>query len=341
MITVIVFSKNECTPCKNTIQLLQDLKPKLDFDLIIIDIEGKKDLLKKYGQEIPVVKIGPYTLSGLLDEQKLAMTIQAAKDRENQLMEHDDKRYQKRIDQGRNVSGLDRFTYWLSKYYIWVITFFLTLYVGLPFLAPVLVRAGATGPANIIYTIYRPLCHQLAFRSWFLFGEQPFYPREMAGMDQIQSYEDITNQNEIDVRAAQKFVGNEQIGYKVALCERDTAIYASMLFFALVFIISGRKLKSLPWYIWLFIGLIPIGLDGGSQLPSLAANLPTWIPLRESTPIIRTITGTLFGLTTAWYLFPLIEESMAETKTVLLEKFEYQRLKVGSKNSSEHADRSL
>lgn len=282
---------------------------------------------------MPVVKIGPYTLSGALDEQKIMMTINAAIDREKQLLEFGDKKYQKRINQGRNFSNIDKVSLWLSKYYIWIISFFLFLYVGLPFLAPVFLKFGAEIPAKVIYTIYKPLCHQLAFRSWFIYGEQPFYPRELAGLSQILSYEDITNESTVDIRAAQKFTGNEIVGYKVALCERDTAIYASMLLFALAFIVSGRRIKSLPWYFWLFIGLIPIAFDGGSQLPSLANNLPAWIPLRESTPLLRTITGTLFGFSTAWYLFPLIEESMAETKAILLEKYEYQRSKIGEPNS--------
>ncbi len=327
MISVIVYSKSDCEPCKKTIDSLNRLKTEFQFELVTIDIEGKSDLLNKYGREIPVVKIGPYTLQGLIEERKLAMTIQAAIDREKQLLELDDKHFQKRIEKGRNFSRLDKISLWLSKYYIWLITLFLTLYVGLPFLAPVLARNGADLPAKVIYTIYKPLCHQLAFRSWFLFGEQAFYPREIAGLDGILNYEDISGQTEIDVRQAQKFIGNEIVGYKVALCERDTAIYASMLLFTLVFIISGRRLKSLPWYIWLVIGLIPIGLDGASQLPSLVSSMPSWIPLRESNPLLRTITGTLFGLTTAWYLFPLIEESMLETKTILLEKIEYQRYK--------------
>ena len=156
-------------------------------------------------------------------------------------------------------------------------SFFLVLYVGLPFLAPVFLRNGAFLPAKIIYTIYKPLCHQLAFRSWFIFGEQPFYPRELAGIEGLSSYEDITNSVEIDIRAAQKFVGNETLGYKVALCERDIAIYASMLLFVIAFIISRRRIKPLPWYIWIIIGLVPIALDGVSQLPGLASNLPSWI----------------------------------------------------------------
>ena len=44
------------------------------------------------------------------------------------------------------------------------------------------------------------------------------------------------------------------------------------------------------------------------------------MPVRESTPIIRTITGVLFGFTTAWYIYPLIEETMLETRRMLTRK---------------------
>ena len=327
MTTVIVYSRTDCEPCKKTIELLENLKKEYSFDLVRIDIDSNKELEKKYGKEIPVVKIGPYTLGGVIDESKLIVTIKAAIDRDHQLVEVGDKQYQKRISSGRSFSSFDSFSLKLSKLYIWLIVFFLTVYVGLPFLAPVLQNNGAEFPAKIIYTIYKPLCHQLAFRSWFIFGEQPFYPRELAGIEGILSYEDITNSSEINIREAQKFTGNDTLGYKVALCERDVAIYASMLLFSIAFIVSGRRIKSLPWYIWIMIGLVPIAIDGVSQLPGLASNLPPWF-LRESTPLLRTITGTLFGFTTAWYLFPLIEESMNETRMVLEEKRAFQEQKM-------------
>jgi uncharacterized membrane protein len=93
-----------------------------------------------------------------------------------------------------------------------------------------------------------------------------------------------------------------------------------MFLFGLVFVLTGKKIKPLPWYFWLAIGLVPIGLDGFSQLPGLASGMPAWVPIRESTPLLRVITGSLFGLTTAWYLFPLMEESMKETRTLLSTK---------------------
>jgi len=61
--------------------------------------------------------------------------------------------------------------------------------------------------------------------------------------------------------------------------------------------------------------MFPIALDGFSQLPGLIPGLPDIIN-RESTPFLRTLTGALFGLMTAWYLFPLIEVSMKETRAM-------------------------
>ncbi len=51
------------------------------------------------------------------------------------------------------------------------------LYASLPIVAPMLMQMGWTGPANVIYTVYKPMCHQFAFRSIFLYGDQTFYPR--------------------------------------------------------------------------------------------------------------------------------------------------------------------
>jgi uncharacterized membrane protein len=303
--------------------LLSSLHEELDFNFSVIDISLSEDLQSKYEGKTPFVKIGPYTISNDVDLPSLKMTIMAAIDRDKQLKDVGDNQYSKRIESGRKITNIDKVTLWLSKSYIWLMVFFLSLYVGLPFLAPYFLKIGANLPANIIYTMYKPLCHQLAFRSWFIFGEQPFYPREAAGIEGVLTYEDISGQTVINLREAQKFKGNEFVGYKVAICQRDVAIYGSMLLFGLIFVISGRRLKSIKWYVWVLVDIIPIGFDGLSQMPGLANNLPEWIPIRESNPVLRTVTGSLFGFFTAWYLFPLIEESMVETRTILTEKIKY------------------
>lgn len=322
LINVLAYVRNADQQHQIT-DMLEKLKTEIDFNFQIIDISDSEDLIKKYGVVSPYVKVGPYTLSGEIFVSNLKMTILAAADRERQLTEVGDDQYHQRIEAGRKITKLDKVSLWLSKSYIWLMIFFLSLYVGLPFLAPYFLKTGAELPANIIYTIYKPLCHQLAFRSWFIFGEQPYYPRSAAGIEGVITYEEISNQPVINIREAQKFKGNDFTGYKVALCQRDIAIYASMLFFGLIFVLSGRKIKSIKWYIWILIAIVPIGFDGVSQLPGLASSLPEWLPVRESNPTLRSITGSLFGFFTAWHLFPLIEESMAETRTIVTEKIKY------------------
>ena len=320
---VLVYVIEDDEKSLRVLERINKIKNDLEFDLKIITLEESSDLFKKYGKDSPVVKVGPYTLEGDTDINHLRITISAAIDRDRQLTDVGDTKYKKRMNSGRKFTKFDGISLWLSKSYIWLIALFLSLYVGLPFLAPVFLKSGLTLPAKAIYLVYKPLCHQLAFRSWFLFGEQTFYPRALAGIEGVLTYEDITGQSQVNIREAQRFLGNDIVGYKVAFCERDIAIYGSMLLFTVFFILSGRRIKSLPWYIWVAIGLIPIGIDGVSQLPGLATSLPSWLPMRESTPMLRTITGTLFGITTAWYLFPLIEESMRETAMILTEKKAY------------------
>jgi len=89
--------------------------------------------------------------------------------------------------------------------------------------------------------------------------------------------------------------------------------------FGIIFSITGKKIPSLPLVAWFILGIVPIGLDGVSQIIS---QLP-WdiIPLRESTPLLRSITGGLFGFTTAWFGYPIVEESMADTRKVMAVKF--------------------
>ena len=69
----------------------------------------------------------------------------------------------------------------LSRNWLVIVLGFLLVYTSLSLTAPVLMKAGYEGAADIVYKIYGPLCHQFAFRSVFFFGEQTFYPREVAG----------------------------------------------------------------------------------------------------------------------------------------------------------------
>jgi uncharacterized membrane protein len=124
--------------------------------------------------------------------------------------------------------------------------------------------------------------------------------------------------DEENLTAARRFVGDEHLGYKVALCERDVAIYGGIFLGGLVFGLIRSRLKPLPVWLWLLLGVLPIALDGGTQL--LSAFDFFSFPVRESTPLLRTITGLLFGLMNVWLAYPYVEESMLETRAQVAAK---------------------
>jgi uncharacterized membrane protein len=202
---------------------------------------------------------------------------------------------------------------------------FVGLYATLPFVAPTMMKMGLTGPANVLYTMYSPMCHQFAFRSLFLYGEQPFYPRESVGTD-YRPYEAYAEQYSLPqsssaedfnfafIMGARDFRGNEQMGYKTTLCARDVAIWLTMFIGGLIYAIPAvrKRLRPVPWWLYLIAGLGPIGLDGFSQLLSYAP-FSLWT-VRETAPFFRVATGAMFGLMNAWLLFPILERSFWEAR---------------------------
>jgi uncharacterized membrane protein/glutaredoxin len=336
MITVTLYSRKDCDLCTQVKEQLVNIQKDIPHRLVEFDIDSDPSHKSSMQEQIPVVHVGPYILRYPFTEQELRVSLGAASDRHRHLEELDDRGYKKRIARGRKISGADRFSYWFSQHYMLLLNVLVFLYVGLPFLAPALMEANLTAPAKVIYAVYSPLCHQLSFRSVFLFGEQPFYPRAMAGVNGLQTYEDIIGQQDINIMDARRFTGNPVVGYKTALCERDLGIYGAILLFGVIFSISKRRIKAIPWYLWVVIGVLPIAIDGLSQLPGMVtANLPAWIPMRESTPALRFITGGLFGFMTAWFLYPMIEEMMRDTYKMLARKIHTvqqldQQVEIGS-----------
>jgi len=328
MLTVTLYMREECHLCEQAKADLESLQDEYPHRLVEVDIDSDPALQQKYLVEIPVIEVGPYRLKAPFDRQKLIVTLGAASDRRNQLEEIGGEAYEARVKRGQKISNADRAMSWISNHYLAILNLVILLYVGLPFLAPVLMKSGATAPARVLYTIYSPLCHQFGFRSFFLFGEQAYYPLKEAGVNVVdfETETGITglhNPNDYSRLQARRYVGDETVGYKVALCERDVAIYAAILIFGLLFSLTGRRFPQLHWSIWILLGLGPIGLDGFSQLfaqfdwPFLASILP----YRESTPFLRVLTGSLFGFFTAWFAYPNIEESMRDTRQFLVKKF--------------------
>lgn len=231
---------------------------------------------------------------------------------------------------------------WLTRHWLRIALVILTIYSTLPVVAPTLMKLGLTGPANVIYTMYSAVCHQFAFRSMFLYGEQPMYPRYNTGSplkpfesfvqdlpefapDRILPFPygqvgDIYAFTGGFQGAAREFRGNEEMGYKMTLCARDIGIYWALTAGAFIYSIPlvRRRLRPVPIYIYVILGLAPIGIDGLSQL--LGYPPFNWWPPRETLPAFRIGTGILFGLMNAWLGLPYLELSMRDTREQIVDK---------------------
>lgn len=329
MLNVTLYTRKDSKPCDEVKADLQILQAQYPHRIVEVDIDSDPILTAKFGRFIPVLEVGPYHLKSPITRQKLQMTLGAASDRKNQLEKLGDPMYKMKVNRGKKVTIGDRISFWISKRYLLVLNLFILFYVGLPFLAPTFMKMGAELPAKIIYRIYSPLCHQFGFRSFFLYGEQAYYPLAEANLAGLETFEQVTGiPNLNDPYSATRFqarayTGDEVVGYKVALCERDVAIYFAILIFGIIFGFSGRRIKSLHWALWLLLGIVPIGLDGFSQLFSQFNWhwLASALPYRESTPFLRALTGALFGLMTAWFAYPNVEDSMNEARQYYIKKF--------------------
>lgn len=231
----------------------------------------------------------------------------------------------------------------LSRRWLTVALILLGIFVTLPFVAPTLMHFGLTGPAHLLYFAYGPFCHQFAFRSFFLYGDQVAYPREISGTS-LTPYEDyVNNSPEFDQAltnwvgqpgrsvfasvddfdpsvfsyelqfASKDFFGDQHMGYKLALCERCIAIYMGLFIGGLIYSIPKvrRRIRPVPIWLYILLGIMPIAIDGFSQLFGYPP-FNMWAP-RETEPIFRLVTGALFGFMNAWLVFPYLDMSFRDT----------------------------
>ncbi len=204
----------------------------------------------------------------------------------------------------RFIIIVDRMTIVFSRHWLLLISVVLFLFIALPTLAPVLMHYGYTGPAELIYTAYKLTCHQLAFRTYFFFGEQPVYT-----IDQLRASLGVRGEDVLYYWSS--FLGNGQLGYKMAWCERDMAIYTSMLIGGMAFGLVRSRLRPLDWRVYLAF-ITPMAIDGFWQLFTSPTYILPFLPEHESTWLLRTITGALFGIGSVWLIYPYVQEAMRD-----------------------------
>lgn len=159
------------------------------------------------------------------------------------------------------------------------------LFLALPFLAPLLMKLGRADLANAIYDAYQLTCHEWPFRAYFLFGSQATY-----------SAAELQSAGVVDLFG---FKGSPELGYKVAFCARNVAIYAGALLAGVVYARESARVRALPLSAYLLL-VAPMGLDGLTQL----------LGWRESTWELRTLTGLLFGAASVWLIYPRLRDAL-------------------------------
>jgi uncharacterized membrane protein len=91
-------------------------------------------------------------------------------------------------------------------------------------------------------------------------------------------------------------------GHQLGMCERNFSIYTSMFLGSLVFTLTKKRLPGIPWWLWILL-ILPMAIDGTTQM----------FGLRESTWILRVVTGTLFGLGNVWFALPFMQKTLVAT----------------------------
>jgi len=220
-----------------------------------------------------------------------------------------------------------RLTYWFSRHWLLAFSIIYGLFVGLPFLAPVLMQIGWETPARGLYFIYSFFCHQLPDRSFFLFG-----PQGMVGLPTIQAaWRETANP-----MVLRQFIGSPELGWKVAWSDRMVSMYGSILLAGWGWGLMRRRVKALPlWGLVLFA--LPMFLDGTTHFLSDLGGIDQgfrytneWLAtltnhafpatfyagnaLGSFNSWMRLLTGTLFGVGIVWFAFPYMEEIALATQ---------------------------
>lgn len=224
-----------------------------------------------------------------------------------------------------------------SKYYYIAVSFLLILVISI-FLPPFLVYSGNESSASWLYNLHS-YDHQWIYRSECLFKDQkgsfsiqdciPLGSEKFSKISTIYTkngdpfYNGIFteyNQNQIGENKAEKVERDGLVGYKFANDTRDYAIYLPwFLVMAIYPYLFGKGKTEVPDWVWFAVALVPIGIDGTTQLIAGIFGDPSyyWLHsfgLKESTNLIRWITGGIAGAAMGYYFVPMVNHLAKKTK---------------------------
>jgi uncharacterized membrane protein len=155
-----------------------------------------------------------------------------------------------------------RLTLGLARHWLLIFIFTFGILNVLPFMAPAAMRLGWTNVGNAIYTFYSPLCHQMAQRSFFLFGSQAMY-----NLDELPL--NLTGNKVTDILLLRELRGNQDLGWKAAWSDRMVAMYGGLWLASAAYSLLTRNRRFKPISVWMFMLLmLPITIDGITHMLS-------------------------------------------------------------------------
>lgn len=248
---------------------------------------------------------------------------------------------------GRSLAvTLNKIVYQLSQHWLLTLTILLAVFVGLPWLAPIFMELGWSRAGEAIYLIYSTQCHQLPQRSFFLFGKDP-----MLSFATVQALWSNTS----DPTMLRQFIGQADVGWKVAWSDRMVYMYGSLLLSGIAFWPLRKRLKPLP--IWgFFLFLLPMALDGTTHMISDMLGgigggfrfTNAWLAILTGNAFpatfyagdafgsfnswMRLISGVLFGISAVWTLYPRLHISFNNTANQIAAKLQKAETKIEATN---------
>lgn len=206
------------------------------------------------------------------------------------------------------VLWADQRILWLAEHWLAVFNGFFALYVGLAFLAPVLLAYGYPSIANMIYAVYRLDCHQLPSRSYFVAGEQVAFCHRHVSMYGTLLVGGLlfsfvrSPLKPPPLRWAVFFLVPIAVDGGLGLASEWLHFMPMSMVWAIGLIAMGitsailHSRHYLTWHSYLFFAAGPLSLI-----------YLQYFGLYQSNWSLRTITGIIFGLGTIWYGYPHLE----------------------------------
>jgi len=228
---------------------------------------------------------------------------------------------------------------WVFHHWLLIWTVLFTIYNLLPILAPILMRVNLDMIAMPIYDVYHLVGHQLANRSFFFFGEQVTYTLEELPVP-------IVGEFLPDSTALGDFIGNEQLGWKMAWSDRLVSMYGSALITTYIYILLHKRenYKPLARH-WMILLVMPLIIDGTthyiSDFDSLIEGFRwdnAWFATLTGNAfpqefyvgdnrgsfnsILRLITGILFGIGLMAWALPALNIYFERNANILRERLD-------------------